>query len=253
MKKTFTAFLSLCLIIATIPAAFAVEQTGVEEESPVIPGIAVCKNSTITSTVGAQTEYFSIIDTENGTAQAVQKDRLTGEYTYGPVITMASIVDEDVLDTPGVMATATSPTYHQDTFSNIEYDIWERASESEWLLQRPKDDFRQFSFMTNEEYGNSSQLYNFKRCVDALNFSEFNLIANATNAVFNTAIALTTSYAAINTFGCLTVEAAIAVKEACFSTADAIDAFSVFVTDYNSAARGYFSVYDVSNVYDEQW
>lgn len=107
MKRFFPLMLSLCFLFTIAPVAYAADDLSV-------PEISVSKNARVTSSIGTEYEYISIIDKEAGTAQAVQKNLLTGEYTYGPVVAFSSVGSADALDEAAV--TRASPTYHQDTF-----------------------------------------------------------------------------------------------------------------------------------------
>ena len=240
MKRFFPLMLSLCFLFTIAPVAYAADDLSV-------PEISVSKNARVTSSIGTEYEYISIIDKEAGTAQAVQKNLLTGEYTYGPVVAFSSVGSADALDEAAV--TRASPTYHQDTFSNIEYDIWVRSNETEWLLQRPQDDVKQYYFRTLEVAKNETELGNFKISVDALNDYEFKLIADVGTAIFDVAMALCTSYAALHTYGMLTTEALVQVEQAIFSSYDAVVSMRTFGTYFNTAAAAYFDVFDVSDVF----
>lgn len=243
MKRLISMFLAVCLSFATVPAVFAAE-------FPIsVPGLAVSDSAAITTTMDEQYEYFSIVDSENGTAQAVLKDRQTQEYIYGPVIEIDSI-GEGIDDTTIVPSRASNPTYHQDTFSNYEYDIWEYVADSDWLLQRPKDEFRQYSFMTLEDGNNWRELVHFRQCVDDLNDQEFVVIGYVGDAALKVAVALATSYAAASSYGALTPAAWSAVWDAIDASSTAINALETFGAMYNDCAYAYFDALDVSSPYE---
>ena len=240
MKKLFSLILSLCFLLAATPVAFAADNLSSSE-------ISTNENTVVTSSVGSEFEQISIIDKANGTAQAVQRNLNTGEYTYGPVIEFSEINSAQALNSPA--ATSSRPTYHQDTFSNIEYDIWVRSNETEWLLERPQDDVRQYYFRTYEVSSNATELSHFRSNVDALNDYEFVLIGDIGTAIFDAAIALCTSYAAIHTYGMLSTEALVQVEQAIFSSYNAVISMRTFGTYFNNAAASYFDVFDVSDVF----
>lgn len=243
MKKLFSLILVLCFLLSTVPVALAADKPRPSEFSD----ISLSETATVTSSIGSKYEYISVIDKANGTAQAVQKDLLTGEYIYGPVVEFSSIDSANAANKPAT--TRIGATYHQDTFSNIEYDIWVRANETEWRLERPQDEFRQYYFMTLEVKKNKTELKNFRSNVDALNDYEFILIGDLGTAIFDVAIALCTSYAAIQTYGMLSAEALVQVEQALYSTYNAAVSLKTFGTYYNNAAMSYFDARDVSDIY----
>ena len=87
-KKFLSAILSLSLIFSLAAPAFAAEPEG---------------NIT----------YTTVINEENQTVQAILENTVTGEITYGPVVSYA----EETSATPLVFGA----DIHQDTFLNFDY------------------------------------------------------------------------------------------------------------------------------------
>lgn len=243
MKRLISLFLAICLSFATVPMAFA-------SESPItVPGLTVSSDAEISSAMDEENVYYFIYDWENGTAQAVVENRQTGELFYCPVVGFDSISADDD-ETTNVPSRSSSPTYHQDTFSNFEYDIWEGVIDSDWLLQRPRDEFRQYEFMTFEDSDNRSELVNFRRCVDSLNDQELYVIAVVGDFVLKSIVAGMTSAAAYSTYGVLSPAAVTALLEAYDASDPAFESLHYLADLYNSCAYAYFDALEVSNPYD---
>lgn len=88
MKKLLSIILCFTLILSLSATAFAAELDNAYVEDNI--------------------EYLTIYDEENNTVQAVQRNIITNECVYGPVITI-----EDISQVP--QTTALGADVHQDT------------------------------------------------------------------------------------------------------------------------------------------
>lgn len=215
-KKFLSAILSLSLIFSLAAPAFAAEPEG---------------NIT----------YTTVINEENQTVQAILENTVTGEITYGPVVSYA----EETSATPLVFGA----DIHQDTFLNFEYDIW-TTNPREWNLERPSQDFfGQYYFRCYENSSNAEYLRTWKDDVDALNSAEWAAIPLIGMAGFNIVKAAIASYAAITTGGVLTAGAIASIKAAGKWSASAAIAVGVVCSTYNNCALSYSDVLNHTDNY----
>lgn len=243
MKRIVSILLSLVMLLTMVPSAFATESV------VKIPGLSVSRSASIGIASDSEYEYISILDMEKGTAQAVIRSIQTGEYSYGPVVVIDSITRSDDSNNPSLFPLAMSPTSHQDTFSNYEYDIWEMVEDTEWRLERPKDEIRQYYFMTIQVSKNWDELLNFRNCVDDLNDIELALIGDVGMTTVKAIIALATSLAAKTTYGALSPVAWDSVADAVQTGISAYGTFTSFCDIYNSTAKAYSDAFEVSDVF----
>ena len=171
MKKLLSIILCFTLILSLSATAFAAELDNAYVEDNI--------------------EYLTIYDEENNTVQAVQRNIITNECVYGPVITI-----EDISQVP--QTTALGADVHQDTFLNFEYDIWyDTAHGDEWNLERPNEMFSQQYFKTYQTTANYDMLRAYKSDVDDLNAAELAAIPVIGVAAFNIVKAAIVSHAAV--------------------------------------------------------
>lgn len=249
-KKVISFVLTLVMSLSLCVPAFASDELMVQSDLETVDRtmLQASESAVISSTADDEYEYISIVDFQNGTVQAVLKNISTGEYIYGRIIELNPTSDEETGNCPQ-RASRPRPTYHQDTFSNIEYDIWVKTK-TEWCLERPDDEIRQHRFYTLETARNASALANFRNSVDSLNDYEFVLIGDIGSAVLNTITAMSALYASAQTFGTLTPAAVTEITNAIKAGYDVIVSLNTFADIYNCAARAYFRAYDLSKVYD---
>ena len=243
MKRIVSILLSLVMLLTMVPSAFATES------ATKIPGISVSRSASIGTSRDSEYEYISIIDRERGTAQAAKRDLQTGEYSYGPIVVIDSITGNGDNNIPSSSLLAMDPTSHQDTFSNYEYDIWEMGEDTEWRLERPKDAFRQYYFMTNQVSKNWNELLDYRDIVDELNDIELTLIGDVGMATLKIIVAVVTSQAATTTYGVLSPAAWESVASAVDAGITALSSFNSYCGIYNSTAQAYFDAYEVSDVF----
>lgn len=232
MKKLLSILLSVCLMSTLAAPAFAAEPQG-----SIPPELVADATKTIGSSQDENFEYYSVIDNENKTAQAIWKDLSTGEYIYGPKVSFAQSTQDSPLRAPDHSIT------HQDTFLNYEYDIYPNKSPVEWSLQRPNIAiFSQYYFMVYENTSNRRYLEYYQDDVEALNDQEWTTIGYIGIGVFETVEALMTSQAAISTYGVLTGEAAVSIVDAISAIGDAADAVFTLIDYYNDCSESYRDV-----------
>lgn len=234
MKKLLSIIVTLCLLSTMVTPAIAVSA-----EPSVPPELIESETRIVGSSKDENFEYFSVIDTEAQTAQAIHKDLSTGEYIFGPKISFA-YQEEGHIPMPCAPDYSTT---HQDTFLNYEYDIYTSESPIEWNLERPDiAAFSQYYFMVYENSSNLYYLERFQNSVDNLNDQELLTIGLIGMAVFKTAVALITTEAAISTYGMLSAEAVVAIAEALDAGDEADDAIATLVSYYNHCSTTYRNV-----------
>ena len=224
MKKLLSIILCFTLILSLSVTAFATE----------------LDNACIEDNI----EYLTIYNEENNTVQAVQRNIITNECVYGPVITI-----EDVAQVP--QTTALGADVHQDTFLNFEYDIWyDTANGDEWNLERPGEIFSQQYFKTYQTTANYDMLRAYKSDVDDLNAAELAAIPLIGVAAFNIVKAAIVSHAAVTTGGTLTAAAIASIKTAAKATGAAAVAIGLVCSTYNDCALSFkYALNNTDNIH----
>ncbi len=213
MKKFISILLPLTLVFILSVPAFAIEL----ESSDNI-------------------EYLTVYDEASHSVRAVKHNTITGEYIYGPSI---SVNDSDT----NIEPTALGADVHQDTFLNYEYDIWfNTQSGNEWNLERPNEVFSQAYFKTYQNENNYDMLREYKSDVDSLNAAEWAAIPLIGVAGFNIVKAAITSHAALASGGVLSAAAIASIKSAVTATGAAGVAIGLVCSTYNDCAISYKNV-----------
>lgn len=228
MKKLISVFLTVVMLLSMSLTAFAAEN----EPQYIENGI----------------EYITVHDEVNNTVQAIQRNVVTGECVYGPLISVPFASEIEHTPMPAVFGS----DIHQDTFLNFEYDIWE-TNPREWNLERPTSIFDQAYFRCYQNDSNRSELNDFKEDVDALNAQEWVVIGGIGLTAYNVVKAYIESHAAIASGGILTAAAIDSIKDACVSLGATTVAIGLLCTTYNNCAMSYKdALYATDNIhYDE--